>query len=70
VEERLRGGANWKRADNGGARMKSDVEEGYPVAGADEADSWAVEKWGRSLSSGATERRTVKGGRTAASDHF
>jgi hypothetical protein len=50
--------------------MKSDVEEGYPVAGADEADSWAVEKWGRSLSSGATERRTVKGGRTAASDHF
>jgi hypothetical protein len=50
--------------------MKSDAEEGFPVAGADEADTRAVEKWGRSLSFGAAERRTVKGGRTAAVIHF
>jgi hypothetical protein len=39
---------------------------GSLVAGAGEADAWAVEKWGRSWSSGVAERRKVKGGRPAA----
>jgi hypothetical protein len=65
-KERLRGGTNRKGADGGGARMKSDAEEGFPVAGASEADTWVVEKWGRSLSLGTAERRMAKGGWAAA----
>jgi hypothetical protein len=55
------GGAHRKRADGGGARMKSSTEEGSPVVGAGETDAWVVGKWGRSLSSGVAKRRTAKG---------
>jgi hypothetical protein len=68
-KERLRGGAHRKGEDGGGARAKSDAEEGSPVVGAGEADTWAVEKWGWSLSSGTAMRRMVKGGWTAAGVH-
>jgi hypothetical protein len=40
------------------------------MAGAGEVNAWAVEKWGRTLSAGATERRMMKGGRTTADVHF
>jgi hypothetical protein len=40
------------------------------MAGAGEVNAWAVEKWGRTLSSGAAERRMMKGGRTTADVHF
>jgi hypothetical protein len=64
-----KGGAHKKGADGGGARTKSDVEKGSPVAGASVANVWAVEKWARSLSSGTAKRRTGKGGWTVASVH-
>jgi hypothetical protein len=61
-KERLGGGAHQKGADGGGARTKSNMDDGSPVLGAGEADAWGGGEVGEELEL-ARGQEDKKGGR-------